>query len=130
MSSNQEDPKIPKPFEPHPGFRDEINRNFIESEIEGGIYLDNMPVGHFLEIETQNRIYTIERREDGFYISGHPEFCPEPVKVEIRGSTWGGSIIKAGFIGRGMHLEFTHPEFKTVTTSIIKEIKEFEGKPK
>ena len=29
-----------------------------------------------------------------------------------------------GFIGRGMHLEFCHPEFGTITTSAIQDIEE------
>ena len=46
-------------------------------------------------------------------ISGHPEFCPEPVQVAIAGSTWGGSMLKLQYVGRGMHLEFRHPEYPT-----------------
>jgi hypothetical protein len=45
-------------------------------------------------------------------ISGHPEYCPEPVLVAIAGSTWEGSMLKRGFVGRGMHLGFlSRPNF-------------------
>ena len=58
-------------------------------------------------------------------ISGHPQYCPEPVQVAISGSTWGGSMLKQRFIGRGMHLEFCHPEYRTpIVTSKIQEIRE------
>ncbi len=57
-------------------------------------------------------------------LSGHPQFCPQPVLVRIQGSTWGGSMLKAEFIGRGMRLEFRHPSFQTVVTSRIVEIRE------
>jgi hypothetical protein len=57
-------------------------------------------------------------------ISGHPQFCPDPVLVTIDGSNWGGSLLKRGFIGRGMRLEFRHPVFRRVTTSPIDEIRE------
>ena len=58
-------------------------------------------------------------------ISGHPEFCPEPVLVAIAGSTWGGSMLKLRYIGRGMHLEFCHPEYRTpIVTSRIEEVRE------
>jgi hypothetical protein len=57
-------------------------------------------------------------------ISGHPEFCPRPVRVRVQGSTWGGSMLKLRFVGRGMHLEFRHPEYPTpIITSPIVEIR-------
>ena len=56
-------------------------------------------------------------------ISGHPQYCPEPVQVTIAGSTWGGSMLKVRFIGRGMHLEFHHPAYSApIITSAIQEI--------
>jgi hypothetical protein len=58
-------------------------------------------------------------------ISGHPEFCPDPVHVAIAGSTWGGSMLKLQYVGRGMHLEFHHPEYATpIITSAIQEIRD------
>jgi len=37
----------------------------------------------------------------------------------------GGSMLKQRYIGRGMHLEFCHPEYKTpIVTSRIEEISE------
>ena len=57
-------------------------------------------------------------------ISGHPEYCPDlfwsrsPVPP-------GGSMLKRGFVGRGMRLEFSHPAYRTpITTSRVKEIRE------
>jgi hypothetical protein len=32
-------------------------------------------------------------------------------------------MIKSGFIGRGMHLEFAHPSFEPITTSVIREVR-------
>ncbi len=111
-------------FMPHPNLSDEVNRNIAQSEIEGGVLLDNLPEGEVLEVETQNRWYTIVNRGSGCaLISGHPKFCPQPVPVRIAGSTWGGSMIKLRFIGRGMHLEFRHPTFHTIITSRVVEIR-------
>jgi hypothetical protein len=50
-------------------------------------------------------------------------FCPEPTLVTIHGSTWGGSMIKADYIGRGMHLEFGHPANLPITTSMILQVR-------
>jgi hypothetical protein len=114
----------PKPFMPHPNFSDEVNGNIVQSEIEGGVCLDDLSDGVQLEVETQNRWYTILIRDRGQeLISGHPQYCPEPVEVRIAGSTWGGSMLKLRFIGRGMRLEFMHPTYRRIVTSRIVDIR-------
>ncbi|MBZ5621747.1 MAG: hypothetical protein LAQ69_23915 [Acidobacteriia bacterium] len=113
---------MPQPqfFQPSPHLSDAVNHNIVQSEIEGGVHLRDVPPGTVLEVKTENRAYTI--RYEGFgraFISGHPVFCPEPTLVTIHGSTWGGSMIKSDYIGRGMHLEFGHPTYLPITTSMI-----------
>jgi len=99
---------------PHPNLSDEVNRNIIQSEIEGGVYLDNQAEGATLEVETQHHLYTVLICGRGHaFISGHPKFCPTPTLVRIEGSTWSGSMLKSRFIGREMHLEFRHPVYRT-----------------
>jgi len=116
-------------FVPHPNLSNEVNRNIVQSEIEGGVFLQDLPSATVLHIQTQNHCYTAVLREDGSaLISGHPQFCPQPVLVSIAGSTWGGSMLKQRFVGRGMHLEFCHPEYRTpIVTSRIQEIRECPG---
>ena len=73
---------IPAPalYEPSPHFSDAVNRNIIQSEIEGGLYINHLPNGTTLSVQTMNRVYTLVLLGDGAaLISGHPEFCPEPV---------------------------------------------------
>ncbi len=113
-------------FTPHPNLSDEVNRNIIRSEIEGGVFLDRLQLHSVLLIQTQHRCYTAVMLEGSqALISGHPEYCPEPTLVAIAGSTWGGSMLKRRFVGRGMHLEFCHPEYSTpIVTSRVQEIRE------
>jgi len=113
-------------FAPHPNLSDEVNRNIVQSEIEGGVFLADLPPSTVLQIHTQNHCYTTVLLDKNYaLISGHPQFCPQPVLVSIAGSTWGGSMLKLHFVGRGMHLEFCHPEFRTpIITSPIQEIRE------
>jgi hypothetical protein len=109
-------------FIPHPNLSDEINRNIVQSEIEGGVYLRDLPDESTLEVVTRNRWYTLTvLRDCEALISGHPEFCPEPVLVRISGSNWGGSMLKTAFVGRGMHLEYRHPDYEgpIVTSQIV-----------
>jgi hypothetical protein len=111
-------------FVPHPNLSDTINRCVIQCEIEGGVHLRDVAPGTVLEVETENHVYTVVPQVTGHaIISGHPVFCPDPVLVKICGSTWGGSMLKEHYIGRGMHMEFRHPEFLPITTSRVVEIR-------
>ena len=116
---------IPDFFAPHPNLSDTINSQIIESEIEGGVHLDRMLPGEVLEIETKDWTCRLEYCGDHLArVSGHARFCPHPVEVSVCGSTWGGSLLKQHFIGRGMHLEFIHPVYQRVLTSRIVEIRQ------
>jgi len=111
-------------FVPHPNLSDEVNRQIVQSEIEGGVYLNSLPPSTVLQIQTQHHCYTAVLLENGSaLISGHPEFCPEPTAVAISGSTWGGTMLKRSFVGRGMRLEFSHPAYRTpIVTSSIQDV--------
>ena len=113
-------------FAPHFNLSDEVNRHIIQSEIEGGVFLKDLAPETVLQIQTQHHLYTAVLIDDASaMISGHPEYCPQPVLVAIAGSTWGGSMLKRHFVGRGMRLEFSHPEYKTpIVTSSIQDIRE------
>ncbi len=90
-----------------------------------GIYVRDLATGEAVEIETQHHRYTLVKRDGSqVRISGHPEFCPEPVDVQIEGSVGGRPMRnpKLGYIGRGMYLIFKHPLLDSVTTSRIREI--------
>ncbi len=112
-------------FAPHQNLSDQINANIVRSEIEGGVDLRQLPPESTIEVETRNRAYLIVIVSDSrALISGHPEFCPEPVLVRIHGSNWGGSMIKTAYLGRGMHLEFRHPMYEgMIVTSAIQDIR-------
>lgn len=103
----------------------EVSR-IVQSEIEGGVFLPDLPQETVLEIQTRHRCYTAVLLGKGTaLLSGHPEYCPQPVRVAIMGSTWGGSMLKVDFVGRGMYLEFQHPEYDMpIVTSEIQEVRE------
>jgi hypothetical protein len=116
-------------FEPHPNLSDAINDGIVRSEVEGGVYVQNLSDDRPLEVQTQHRSYFVLRRNSGdTVIWGHPVYCPEPVPVAISGSNWGGSMLKIGFIGRGMHLEFRHPDYPLpIVTSRIEDMRELDA---
>jgi len=114
-------------FAPHPNLSDQVNHNIIQSEIDGGVHLTDLPPGSVLSIQTMNRVYrVVVLGDETALISGHAEYCPDPAQVRIHGSTWGGSMLKTKFVGRGMHLEFEHPVYRTILTSRIVDIRALE----
>src|SRR5207245_5198397 len=104
----------------------EVNRNNVHSEIYVVELLEDLSPSTVLQIQAMHHCYTAVLLDSSrALISGHPEYCPRPVLVAIAGSTWGGSMLKLRFVGRGMHLEFCHPEYQTpIVTSPIREIRE------
>jgi len=114
----------PALFSPHPNLAERVNGNIIQSEIEGGVYLPDLAPGDVLDIQTENCHYTlVSLGAEAALLSGHPELCPSPVRVRVRGSTWGGSMLKEKYVGRGMYLEFVHPIYRTVTTSMVLDVR-------
>ena len=113
-------------FRPHPNLSHEVNRNLVQSEIEGGVRLEDLQPGSRLQVTTHNTRYQLLVLIGNMaLIKGHPRYCPHPVLVRIHGSTWGGSMLKTRFIGRGMCMEFAHPQYQTpILTSPIQEIRE------
>jgi len=125
-----------EPFQAHPNLCQELNDVIAESELQGGMFIKDLPVGKTLKVRTQNTVYFIDRVSEGpegLTIQGHPRYCPEPIKAYILGSNFGGSMIKVGFVGRGMYMEFTlattgEPKqakyHGTIVTSQIQEVEE------
>lgn len=113
-------------FQPHANLSDDVNSNIVQSEIEGGVFLAELQPRTVLQIQTQHHCYTaLFLGDNQALIWGHPEFCPQPVPVAIAGSTWGGTMLKVRYVGRGMRLEFHHPGYRTpIVTSPIREINE------
>lgn len=113
-------------FSPHPNLSDDVNRKIVQSEVEGGVFLSSLQPRTVLQIQTCHHCYTaVLMRDNMVLLWGHPEICPRPVAVSISGSTWGGTMLKTRFLGRGMRLEFHHPAYRTpIVTSPIKEIYE------
>lgn len=89
---------------------------------------------HKIVVNTKNTRYVITTRGErtlaqAFADDKEPRFLSQEQEVRIHGSTYGGSMIRLGFIGVGMHLELSaqddHYEdmpYKTLTTTAIANI--------
>jgi hypothetical protein len=110
---------------PDDGLKQGIVPGQIESApIEEGVHLGDLAEGARLEVSTRHHVYSIINAGEGkVWISGHPDYCAQPVEVLVSGSNWGGAMLKSHYIGRGMRLEFWHPVHNLVTTSKITDIR-------
>jgi hypothetical protein len=87
------------------------------------IDLDELPVGAVLEIETSHHMYLLENRGEGkVVLSGHPDYCPEPVLVRFHGSVGGPALVKMGRVEPGLKMAFEHPRFGTLRTSRVRKV--------
>lgn len=109
----------------HSNFADEINDAYDDSVLLGGADLNKLAAGKRLIVRCRDCTFTIERREDGLYISGHDKYCPVPTKARIPGSNFGGSMLRMHFVGRGMYMEFHTDAYpQRIVTSEVQEVTE------
>lgn len=111
---------------------DERIRELVdEQEREGGICIDNLAVGTKIEVRTKNSLYVLTvvdpAKQIVKVIGG--KHLPEEIEVIFQGSTFGGSILKPGWIGHEMYMEMTiKREHKNVlTTGPVKSAKVIAG---
>jgi hypothetical protein len=76
--------------------------------------------GSLIDVETKSRHYQIEcLGGNAIRISGHPEFCPAPVKAHLQGSFDREGNFELGLIGRDMRLRVLLDGERPVTTSRV-----------
>lgn len=77
-----------------------------QTELEG-IEIDKIEVGQKIVVQTKNSTYTLERIEGDrkVKVQGGKYFL-NPTEAVMIGSTFGGSLMKLGWIGYMMHIEF------------------------
>jgi hypothetical protein len=80
----------------------------------------NLLRGSLIDVETKSRHYRIEcLGGNAIRISGHPDYCPDPVPAQLHGSVNEEGEFELGLIGRGMRLMFLLNERRPVTTSRV-----------
>lgn len=99
-------------------------RQISTSNVEDGVYLDRVPAGTQLIVQTVNRQYLVETREGcEALVSGHPKYCPEPVGVTLYGSESRTATLLPGCIGPGLCLVLLHPSGRFIRTSRVREVR-------
>lgn len=102
-----------------------IQRLFEEQDEKGGIDTRKLPAGTKFLVRTSHNEYTIENvDQSGKAVIQGGHYFPEPVVGFFSGSTFGGSMLRIGWIGHLMHMEFWHPHRRqVVTTSMVQSAK-------
>ena len=77
--------------------------------------------GSLIDVETKSRHYRIEcLAGNSIRISGHPDYCPNPVAAQLQGSVDENGRLGSGVIGRGMRLVvLLKNENRPITTSKV-----------
>lgn len=92
-----------------------------------GVFIKDC-VGKVLLVRTMNPIYQLKVEEDrvlgrAFKDDGsEPRYLSFELPVNVLGSTWGGSMIKMGYVGVGMYLEMSWMGHHGVRTSQVQSI--------
>jgi len=80
----------------------------------------NLVPGSLIDVETKSRHYRIEYLGgNAIRVSGHPEFCPDPVTASLQGSLDQDGTLEVGFIGCGMRMIFLLDDLHPITTSRV-----------
>jgi len=81
---------------------------------------ENLLPGSMIDVETKSRHYRIEcLGGKSIRVSGHPQYCPEPVAASLQGSVDQEGVLELGLIGCGMRMIFVLDNAHPVTTSRV-----------
>ena len=90
------------------------------SEVPGGVDVKSLRPGSLIDVETKSRHYHIECLGGAaIRVSGHPEYCPDPVPAHLQGSIDKEGALESGLIEPGMRLMFFLNGDRPVTTSRV-----------
>ena len=92
-----------------------------------GVLIKDIPANTVLQIDVKDAIFTVLVVDDPIRkmikVQGS-QYIPELTDATLSGSTFGGSMLKEGWIGIGMFLEILIPgrELPRITTSMVQTI--------
>jgi hypothetical protein len=92
----------------------------MHCEILDDVDLSILRPGSLIDVETRSHHYRIEcLGGDAIRISGHPEYCPQPVRAHLQGAIDNGGEVEFGHIERGMGLLFLLNDNRPIATSRV-----------
>jgi hypothetical protein len=99
------------------------NLEATQTGIEAGIFLSQTPLGAVIEAETANSVYRIVHvAPNTVEISGHPVYCPVPMRVTLTGTRWLDTTLQDCYIAPSMRLQLVDRSGRSVLTSRIRSV--------
>jgi hypothetical protein len=98
--------------------------DIIKLNSTNGINVHLLKMGTIIWVVTKNNKYKLTKgfRDKYDVVIRGGRYFKEPTEVNFTGSTFGGSMLKIGWIGYCMHMEMYVPSLKTtITTSSVQE---------
>lgn len=84
-----------------------------------GIDINKLKPGTEIVITTYYNVYRITKlKGDREIMIKGGKYFKVSKKVHLNGSTWGSSMIKIGWIGKGMHMEILNDRKKVLTSPV------------
>ncbi len=116
LVSDQEEPEL--------GALAPRNLGAAEQDPATGVFLKKAQLGTVVEVATANRTYRLAREaDDTAFISGHPVYCPKPIRVELHGTRWLDKSLTDCYVAPGMRLQFVTPSGRSILTSRIRSVR-------
>ena len=99
------------------------NLEATQTGIDAGIFLSKTPLGAVIEAATANSVYRIVHvAPNTVEISGHPIYCPLPMRVSLTGTRWLDTTLQDCYIAPSMRLQLVDRSGRSVLTSRIKSV--------
>lgn len=89
-----------------------------------GVDVHKLPFGTTLLVVTQNNLYKITKKHGSEVIVQGGKYMIEPSEAVFAGSSFGGSMLKIGWIDYGLLMEFYVKKIKkNIKTSPVKAVR-------
>ena len=101
-----------------------LDRLAVETDLGEGLAIESLEPGTTLTVQTLNSQYrlTVMDGDRGEVLVEGGRHVPEPTPAVLQGSSAGGNLLKAGWIGVDLHLEFRIGP-RRITTSRVRSVK-------
>lgn len=99
------------------------NLEATQTGVDSGLFLSKTPLGAVIEAATANSVYRmVHVAPNTVEISGHPLYCPLPMRVSLTGTRWLDTTLADCYIAPGMRLQLVDRSGRSVLTSRIKAV--------
>lgn len=104
------------------------NLEATQTSVDSGIFLSKTPLGAVIEAATANSVYRmVHVAPNTVEISGHPLYCPMPMRVSLTGTRWLDTTLPDSYIAPGMRLQLVDRSGRSILTSRIKSVQIVSG---